>query len=112
MPYLALDSAPPPPGTQLEAAFYAADKSNWVYSSGSGCRVVTVETEMLRHLCDTGAGSSGAPLMAPSGRVVAVHVGLGPETKQAFRADLIRKDPEVVRRFGELPTVAGRLSTP
>lgn len=112
LPYLALDSTPPSAGTQLEAAFYAGDKNNWVYSSGSDCRVIAVEPEVLRHLCDTGGGSSGAPLLAPSGRVVAVHAGLGPESKQAFRADVIRKDPEVVRRFGELPSVAGRLSTP
>ena len=112
LPYLPLDSAPAPISTQLEAAFFAADKNNWVYSSGPDCRIVAVEPQIVRHLCDTGAGASGAPLLGPSGHVVAIHIGLGPGSKRAFRADAILSDPDVIGRFGNLPKAATNQSRP
>jgi V8-like Glu-specific endopeptidase len=104
LPYLPLDPTPPEPPTELRMAFFAADRSGWVYSAGDNCRTIALEDEELRHLCDTGFGSSGAPLITKSGRVVAVHVGLATGSKRALRADIIRNDPDVVRQFGPLPS--------
>jgi hypothetical protein len=106
LPYLLLDPVPPVQGAQLEAVFFAADRSAWVYSSGTNCRALSIDEEELHHLCDTGVGSSGAPLLSPSGKVIGVHAGLGKGQKQAIRTDSIARNPEVVSRFGELPTRA------
>jgi V8-like Glu-specific endopeptidase len=100
--FLHLADEPPSEGQPLEMAFSSGDKG-WLYSAGANCRAILVETSQLRHLCDTGPGSSGAPLLTAGNKVVGVHMSLDVKYKKAFRADLIRKDPDVQRIFGNLP---------
>jgi V8-like Glu-specific endopeptidase len=97
--YLPLTSEITKEGEVLEMPFFTVDRG-WLHAE---CRASVVEETLVRHLCDTGPGSSGAPLLSPAGTVVGVHHGLDVKYKKALRADLIRNDPEVRKVFGELP---------
>jgi V8-like Glu-specific endopeptidase len=106
--YLPLNSETPMLGEGFSMAFWAADRAAWLYSAGPDCRTMQIEERELRHLCDTGGGSSGAPLIDSKGTVVGVHVGIAPDGKRALRADVIRNDPGVLKVFGQLPRTWGR----
>jgi V8-like Glu-specific endopeptidase len=110
--YHPLDSQPPKEGEQLEMGFFSMDKQSWVYSAGDNCRVKQVGTSELQHLCDTGGGSAGTPLLSSSGKVIGVHAGSGAPGKRGLRADVIRNDPGVRQAFGDLPTIGPNVSTP
>ncbi len=103
LPYKPLDPNPPLQGQRFSMAFYAADKKTFVYSADSGCRVISVEEREIGHLCDTGSGAGGGPMVTPQGTVIGVHMGNGPVAKRAMRADVIRNDPKVIEIFGQLP---------
>jgi hypothetical protein len=100
--YLPLTSEVTREGQYLEMPFFTVDKG-WLRTD---CRAAVVEATLVRHLCDTGPGSSGAPLLSFDGIVVGVHYGLDVENKRALRADFIRNDPQVRRAFGDLPVRA------
>jgi V8-like Glu-specific endopeptidase len=102
--YIPLAPNAPAEGQQFAMAFYAIDKKHFMYSADSGCQIISVEDRELRHLCDTGAGAGGGPMVTPEGAVIGVHMSNAPDTKRAIRADVIRKDPTVIKVFGALPT--------
>ena len=102
--YLPLNAKAPLEGAQFRMAFYANDKKAFVYSANTGCRVFSVGDRELGHLCDTGAGAGGGPLVTTEGDVIGVHMGNAEGVKRAMRSDVIRKEPEVMKVFGELPT--------
>jgi V8-like Glu-specific endopeptidase len=102
--YMPLSANTPLEGEIFQMAFYASDKKTFVYSADAGCRVVNVGDRELGHLCDTGAGAGGGPLVTTEGAVIGVHMGNAEGAKRAMRADIIRKDPAVIKVFGELPT--------
>jgi len=105
--YLHLNANAPQEGQPFRMAFYANDKKTFVYSADTGCRVLSVGDRELGHLCDTGAGAGGGPLLTPEGAVIGVHMGNAQGVKRAMRADVILKDPSVVKVFGTLPSHAG-----
>jgi V8-like Glu-specific endopeptidase len=101
--YLPLLSTAPSRDSTFRMAFYAAEKNDFMIAQIDECRITGITERELFHLCDTGAGSSGAPLLAGSNGVIGVHLGTSPEGKRAIRADIIRSNPDVRARFGELP---------
>jgi V8-like Glu-specific endopeptidase len=98
--HLDLASEAPANEQSIETAFYLAEEGGWVYSSGEDCKVDRTNDQELFHMCDTGAGSSGAPLLAPNGSVIGVHVGRGKDDKRSVRADVILKAPGVAKILG------------
>jgi V8-like Glu-specific endopeptidase len=104
LPYLPLEDRGPDIEQSLEMAFFAHDRKSWVYSVGANCRVIEIEANELLHLCDTGFGAGGAPVLSSNGRVVGIQLGTGVKFKRAFRADIVRNNLEVRTKFGVLPT--------
>ena len=101
--YIPLSAAGPVKGTQFAMAFFATDKKNFMFSSGPDCKILSVKDTELRHLCDTGTGSGGAPLVTEAGTAIGIHMGNAEGSKRAMRADVIRKNPTVVKIFHKLP---------
>lgn len=72
-PALKLATASPKVGEPLSMILYRNDEPR-VISSAADCRVTVVETAAVGHLCDTGTGSSGAPLLNSANEVVGLHL--------------------------------------
>jgi V8-like Glu-specific endopeptidase len=105
--YIPLTANGPAEGQQFAMAFYANDKKHFMYSADTDCQIISVEDRELRHLCDTGAGAGGGPLATPEGAAIGVHMGNAEGTKRAMRADVIRKDPLVVKSSARCPNLSG-----
>lgn len=87
---LRLASRPPAKDEPLSIILYRGTKQQFAVVDATECAVVSVSTEMLDHGCDTGAGSSGAPVLTRDGRVVlGLHSKRSANGGQAIRADFI-----------------------
>lgn len=62
-----------------------------VISGTKECRVVEVAKNDAQHSCDSGAGTSGGPLMSADGQVIGIHTGRGSIGGIAIRSDVILK---------------------
>lgn len=88
-PALKLTSTAPRLGDPLSIILYRLDEPR-VIANAKDCRVVEVKPIAIDHLCDTGQGASGAPLLNASNEVVAIHFMRVPGGKAtALRADWI-----------------------
>jgi hypothetical protein len=74
-PVLAASMEIPMEGALLDAVLYRWDNTPFGVSSPD-CQVMEVGEETFEHLCDTGPGSSGAPIvLRETGEVLGVHAG-------------------------------------
>lgn len=94
---LSLSSQAPEEGQALTLIMFRGDKQKLAVPPTSECRVVNVEKEAFNHICDTGGGSAGAPVLSADGnQVVGVHSGRNIEKQGvAARADLILQASKV-----------------
>ena len=46
------------------------------------CRVISLETRVGQHGCDTQRGSSGGPILLPSGGIVGIHLDGSPKLNE------------------------------
>ncbi len=85
---------------------FVSDRNQFVLSL---CQVNPTGGPELCHLCDSGSGASGGPLLTTTatGRpaVVGIHLGNGEQGKRAFRADIIRQSAAVKAAVGDLPPI-------
>lgn len=103
--YIPLTAATPEVGENLQLVGFVGDRNQFILSK---CQLNRLDDLELIHLCDSGFGSGGGPLLAiaATGRptVVGIHFGNGEQGKRAIRADIIRQSAAVKAAFGDLPT--------
>lgn len=97
-----LSRTPPQAGEKLAMAFYSGDTNKIMLSEHDTCTVASVDALVLRHLCDTGGGSTGAAMMNDRGEVVGIHLLNVAGGKIAWRADQIRSAARVRATFPDL----------
>lgn len=62
-------------GSKLGVIYFRNGKEKLVVWGSEDCRVLSVEEETFNHLCDTGPGTSGSPIIdLKSGAVIGVHI--------------------------------------
>lgn len=72
------------------AAVYFRGSERKLAVTAPDCRVIRVENRTFDHGCDTGAGSSGAPILTRDGRyVLGMHFARSPLGGEATRSDVI-----------------------
>jgi V8-like Glu-specific endopeptidase len=103
--YIPLTGTPPDAGAPVRFAGFVADRNQFVLSQ---CQINPTGGPELRHLCDSGGGASGGPLLTTTAtgrlKVLGIHLGNSEQGKRAFRADIIRQSAAVKAAFGDLPT--------
>ncbi|HEX8265721.1 MAG TPA: trypsin-like peptidase domain-containing protein [Pyrinomonadaceae bacterium] len=94
---LSLSSQAPEEDQPLTLIMFRGDKQKLAVPPTSECRVVNVDKEVFNHICDTGAGSAGAPVLSADGnQVVGVHFSRNTQQQGvATRADLILQASKV-----------------
>jgi hypothetical protein len=89
---LQLTSSPPILGQPLALVMFRGSAQALAVTGSSGCRVQQVQENEFVHLCSTGAGSSGAPILNADGsRVLGIHNRQGKSGAVAVRADALLK---------------------
>jgi hypothetical protein len=86
---LQLATRPPAVGERLGLVMFRGSAEQLVVNN-EDCRVLKVDDNEIHHGCDTGPGSSGAPLVSSDGTVVlGVHVRRASDGGVAVRADRV-----------------------
>jgi Trypsin-like peptidase domain len=78
----------PPARGQLSIVMFRGTPKQLVDRS-LDCRILAIRKETFDHLCDTGAGTSGAPIFSSDGEVVGVHGGRSVSRGWATRIDIL-----------------------
>lgn len=86
---LTLASEAPAKDQPLMLVFFRGDNRQLAITGSPDCRVLSVEQEIFRHLCDTGAGSSGSPILTVEGKVVGMHIGRSDKGGKGLRSDIL-----------------------
>ena len=87
---LRLATGPPVVGQMLAIVFFRGSNQPLTVVGSPDCRVRLVEQDAFYHLCDTGAGSSGAPILSAAGtEVLGVHSQRSEKGGMAARADAL-----------------------
>ena len=74
----------------LAVVFFRASNQQLAIVGSADCRVRLVDKEVFYHLCDTGGGSSGAPiLLAGGGDVIGIHFSRSDKGGVATRSDIV-----------------------
>ncbi|CCJ05686.1 Hypothetical protein BN69_0235 [Methylocystis sp. SC2] len=74
LPFLKLAKRAPSMGEHLSILMFRGSAKQLAVRSDD-CRVSAIESETFVHGCDTGPGSSGAPIISEMGEVIGVHNG-------------------------------------
>ena len=91
---LSIEERSPTVGAQLTTIIFRSDMNQWAIWESGDCRIVAVEDPLFHHLCDTGAGTSGSPvLMMDSLNVIGVHWGRGEFSGRAIRLEAFQQNP-------------------
>jgi len=86
--FLKLSTDVPVPHTQLDLILFRSTELKLIVPGSEDCRITAVEPKTFYHLCDTGYGASGAPLLlAPNYEVVGFHLRRSEHGKVAVRSD-------------------------
>lgn len=88
--YLRLAQRKPQRGERLQMIMFR-EFEQWVVLDAPDCAVLEVRPHHFRHGCDTGAGASGAPLLAKDGSVIGVHMERLTDGGKASRSDNVLK---------------------
>lgn len=89
---LAFADRPPIKDEPLAMVMFRGSGEKLVVSGVEDCRVVDVEPNEFHHLCDSGAGTSGAPVLArETGQVLGIHYRRGTQGGVATRADAFER---------------------
>lgn len=88
--FLRLSTETPTVGQALGVVLFRASGEPLAVVGAADCKVRLVEGERFYHLCDTGPGSSGAPVLsAATGAVVGAHFSRSEKGGVATRSDII-----------------------
>lgn len=93
---LTLSSVAPKVGDLLSTLYFRGSGQLLAVSGVDECKVTGITERLVYHGCDTGGGSSGAPLLRDDGlTVVGVHHGRTSDGRggEAMRSDVIRASP-------------------
>ncbi|HEX6904314.1 MAG TPA: serine protease [Thermoanaerobaculia bacterium] len=86
---LPLEPRPPAVGELLTTVYFRFGTQQLAVADSPDCRVVSIGPDMFHYLCDTGAGSSGAPILSADGKtVLGVHSGRDTLGGKGSRADV------------------------
>jgi V8-like Glu-specific endopeptidase len=87
---LPLSAHAPTIGEKLATVYFRGDATRKLAVSSLDCQIVRIEERLFHHGCDTGAGSSGAPVLSRDGlHVLGLHYSRSPFGGEAARADVI-----------------------
>lgn len=88
--FMNLSSFTPKVGAPLSMIMYRGGPDAWIVSGSVGCSVQMVGATTISHRCETGPGTSGAPILSSDAKsVVALHLSNQNGTGEAIRADVI-----------------------
>ena len=105
---LVLTTEAPKVGEQLAIVYFRGDTTRKLAVIAPDCRVLRTEDQFFHHGCDTGAGSSGAPVFTRDARyVVGLHYGRGRLGGEAARSERHTKSDPVTSRSQMTPTHKG-----
>lgn len=92
-----LSTEPPTVGERLTLLMFRADDKKLVVTDTPECRITAVGEDQFHHNCDTGGGSSGAPLLSKDGsRVLGLHMKRDAIGGIAIRGDAINKSVKAI----------------
>ena len=74
-PPLKIATTSPATGAALSIIMFRIGVPNQLTDRSADCRILAARQETFDHLCDTGAGTSGAPMFSADGEVVGIHGG-------------------------------------
>lgn len=87
---LRLSTSAPSVGQMLAIVFFRTSNQQLAIVGSADCKVRLVDNEMFYHLCDTGGGSSGAPILsATGGDVIGMHFSRSDKGGVATRSDIL-----------------------
>jgi V8-like Glu-specific endopeptidase len=87
---LSLSTESPRVSVPLSLIMFRGSNQKLVVAGSPDCRVISVEKNEFHHLCDTGPGSSGAPVMSADGSyVLGIHAGRDNQGGKATRVDAV-----------------------
>jgi V8-like Glu-specific endopeptidase len=95
---LRLSSQPPAENQSLSLLMFRGSNQKLAITGTPDCRVFKVEQDVFRHRCDTGGGSSGAPILSADGnQVVGLHFQSGAEGGVAVRIDRLLSQSKILQ---------------
>lgn len=95
---LYLSPEPPTEGQPLSLLMFRASSQKLAVTGTADCRVLKVEKDVFYHLCDTGPGSSGAPVLTADGsRVLGIHFRRGEQGGEAIRVDVLLNASKILQ---------------
>lgn len=94
---LPLGSRPPALGESLATVYFRGSQKLAITDSPD-CKVMSIETDVFHYLCDTGGGSSGAPILAADGKtVLGVHSGRDELGGKGSRVDVFLAKSQLLK---------------
>ncbi|MEK6335297.1 MAG: trypsin-like peptidase domain-containing protein [Acidobacteriota bacterium] len=85
-----LSATPPKEKQPLSLLMFRGTGKQLAVTGAADCNVLSVENDVFHHLCDTGGGSSGAPLLSADGsQVLGLHFLRDQRAGVAVRIDRI-----------------------
>ncbi len=84
-------------GQSLAIVYFRTGREKLAVAGTPDCEIKEVEPNVLHHICDTGGGSSGAPVISARDHgVIGVHFGRGRHGGVAVRLDAIIRESKTL----------------